>query len=250
MAKKNYHTIVMQVINNADIIAEVVDARFPEQSRNEWLEKTVLEKGKKLLIVINKADLVSEAKVLKSKETLGVTSVFVSAKQKKGGIKLREVLGKLSKKEATRVAFVGYPNTGKSSVINMLKGKKSASTSPTAGFTKGKQQIRISSKVMLVDTPGIIPIDEKDETLMVLLSSLNVQQVKDLESTGINVAQAFLKTNRKKLGAFYGVEAKDGEEFLEKIAFKRNKLLKEGKPNTREAARLLITDFQRGKLTL
>jgi len=48
----------------------------------------------------------------------------------------------------------------------MLKGKKSAGIGAFAGFTKGMQYIRISSKVMLIDTPGIIPFDEKNETLI------------------------------------------------------------------------------------
>jgi len=201
-------------------------------------------------LVINKSDLVSEEKMKKQKELIGVKSVFVSAKNKQGTIKLREAIGKLSGKKEVKVGIVGYPNTGKSSVINMLKGKKSSGVGAIAGFTKGMQYVRISSKVMLIDSPGIIPFEEKDEILMVLLSAKNIQSLEDLEGTGIEVAEELLKSNPEKMENFYGIKAKDGEEFLEKLAIKRKKLAKGGSPNLNEAASILITDFQRGKIVL
>jgi len=248
--KKGYWQIVKKVLEEADIVLEVIDSRFPDESRNLLLEKNIQEKGKKLLLVLNKADLVSEKQVKKQKELVGIKSVFVSAKKKHGTIKLREAIGKLSRGKEVKVAVVGYPNTGKSSVINMLKGKKSAGIGAVAGFTRGMQYVRISSKVMLIDTPGIIPFDEKNETLMVLLSAKNMQNLKDLESTGVEIAEALLKSNKEKIERFYDVKARDGEEFLEEIALKRKKLLKGAKPDLNTAARILITDFQRGKIVL
>ncbi|MAG18339.1 MAG: GTPase [Candidatus Diapherotrites archaeon] len=248
--KKGFLKIVKKVIDEADILLEVIDSRFPTKSRNAELERIIKLSGKKLLLVLNKSDLVSEENVKKQKELIGVKSVFVSAKKKQGTIKLREAIGKLSGKNEVKVGVVGYPNTGKSSVINMLKGKKSSGVGAIAGFTKGMQYVRISSKVMLIDSPGVIPLEEKDELLMVLLSAKNIQSLEDLEGTGIEVANELLKSNPEKLESFYGINAKDGEDFLEKLAFKRKKLAKGGTPNMNEAARILIIDFQRGKIVL
>ncbi|MCR4335171.1 MAG: 50S ribosome-binding GTPase [archaeon] len=248
--KKGFLQIVKKVVDEADILLEIIDARFPTKSRNADLERIIKLSGKKLLLVLNKADLVSIENVKKQKELIGVKSVFVSAKKKQGTIKLREAIGKLSDKNEVKVGVVGYPNTGKSSIINMLKGKKSSRVAAIAGFTKGMQYVRISTKLILIDSPGIIPLEEQDEILMVMLSAKNIQSLEDLEGTGIEVAGELLKSIPEKLKNFYGVEAQNGEEFLEKLALKRKKLLKGGSPNITEAARLLITDFQRGKIVL
>lgn len=246
----NYWNIVRQVVEEADIVMEIVDARFPEQSRNHDLEQLVKAKRKKLLIVLNKSDLIGKKEAEIEQKKIKERSVFVSAKLRTGARKIKEELGRFNIKNEVRIAITGYPNTGKSSIINMLKGTASARTSSIAGFTKGKQMIRISSKIMLIDTPGIIPLKENDILLMVLLSAKSVQQIKDLEGTGMDIAEILLESNKSGLEAFYGIEASDGEEFLEKLALKRNKLLKKGKPDLNASARLLIVDFQKGKIGL
>ena len=248
--RKNFLSVVTRVITDADLILEVVDARFPAKSRNRDLERLIKHKRKKLLIVINKSDLVTDEDLKRQKKELGTTSVFVSAKQKRGNIKLKEAIGKMTDKKEITIAVVGYPNTGKSSIINMLKGKKSAKTSSTAGFTKGMQKIRISEKIILIDTPGILQFKETDETLLILLSAKNIQQLKDLEGTGLEVAELVIKNNKQTIEKFYKIKAETGEEFLEKLALSKNRLIKGGLPDITEATRVLLTDFQKGKISL
>ncbi len=241
----NYRQIVNGAVREANIVLEVIDARFPEKSRNYGLEKMVEEQGKKLLIVINKADLVSIGEARKEKELMGKKSVFVSARSRKGKTRLAKELEELAEGKEAKVAVVGYPNTGKSSIINMLAGKKSARTSPIAGFTRGKQFVRLSKKLLLIDSPGVIPFGKKDETLMALLSSKSPQQLSDLEGTGMEIAEILLAEG-KLLEEHYGIRAADGEEFLEKLAMSKKKLLKKGLPDTGTAARILIRNFQEG----
>ncbi|HLC80009.1 MAG TPA: GTPase [archaeon] len=245
-----YWDLVKKIISEADIVAEIIDARFAAQSRNIDMEQMVERAGKKLLIVINKSDMISKREAQRQKEQIPKSCVFVSAKYRKGVARLRVELAKLSAGNQVKIAIVGYPNTGKSSVINMLKGRKAARTSSIAGFTRGKQFVKIASNMMLIDSPGIIPVDEKDETLMVLLSAKNVHHLKDLEGAGIDVAQFLIKNSPDKLRATYQIEARDGEEFLEKLALKRNKLLSGARADLNAAARILIDDFQQGKITL
>ena len=243
-----YRDLVRGIIHDADIVMEIIDSRFPQASRNIETEELVERSGKKLLVVINKSDMISKRNANQVKENIGKRCVFVSAKYRKGVARLRIEVEKLCAGKEAKIAVIGYPNTGKSSVINMLKGRKAALTSSIAGFTKGKQFVRISTRIMLIDSPGVIPIRENDETLMVLLSAKNPQHLSDLGGTGIDVAQYLLGTQKEELERHYGIEAKEGEEFLEKLAFRRNKLVKGGKPDLNAAARTLIDDFQKGAI--
>ncbi len=239
--------MVRDIVNEADVVLEIIDARFPAQSRNLGLEQSVLTKGKKLLIVVNKSDLISLREAKRVKAAVGPGCVFVSAKAKTGIARLKGWIGQLSGDRETKIAVTGYPNTGKSSIINMLKGRKAARTSSIAGFTKGKQFVRISRKILLIDSPGVIPFEDKDETLMALLSVKNPHHLSDLEGTGIEVGEFLLKSRKEEIEGYYGVSAVSGEELLEKIAFKRNKLLKGARPDTNAAARIIISDFQEGR---
>lgn len=243
-----YWEVVRRMVYEADVVMEIADARFPEKSRNRELEEIVRRARKKLVIVLNKSDLISKRGAERAKEGIEERCVFVSAKKRSGAGMLRAEIEGLAQGGEAKVAIVGYPNTGKSSIINMLKGRKAARTSSTAGFTKGKQYVRISSRVLLIDTPGVIPPRENDETLMALTGMKSSHQLKDLEGTGMDVAEYLFRTMGEELKGFYGVEAKDGEEFLEKLAMKRKKLVSGGRPDTNAAARILIDDFQKGAI--
>ncbi len=242
---------VKQVVDEADIVIEVLDARFPAKSRNAELERLVRNRRKKLILLLNKTDLIGRDAAAVHRKQMGQNCVFVSAMNKEGTSSLRRKIGELSEGRNVKVAIVGYPNVGKSSIINVLSRKRAARTSPRAGFTKGMQFVRVSRGVMLIDTPGVIQVDDKDETLMVMLGSKNLEQVVDLESTGVEIADTLLKSNPDEMVAFYGVDgAGDGEEFLERLAILRNRLLRGARPDLNAAARILINDLQKGKLRL
>jgi hypothetical protein len=154
----NFWVSVNKVIEKADILLLVLDARFVEESRNSEIEKKV---GKKPLIyVITKCDLVDKKIVEKYKNKLK-QCIFVSSTEYHGIKMLKEKLLIEAKrdfkdKERVYVGVLGYPNVGKSSLINAINGRSAASTSITSGHTKGAQMIR-SGKIMFLDTPGVIP---------------------------------------------------------------------------------------------
>ncbi|VVB99405.1 GTPase Der [uncultured archaeon] len=250
-----YWETVKRVIEEADIIFEVLDARFPERSRNAKLESLVKGKGKKLAFIINKADLCGKRAVEKKARELSreAPCIFISAKMRQGTNALRKAVGELAGGRHVRIAFCGYPNVGKSSIINRLARKKSAGTSPRAGFTKGMQKIRASKGVMLVDTPGVIPLEEGDECIMAMLGTKNPEQLKDLEGTGLDVAEALLENNREAINEHYKLGPDfngDAEALLEKIAFSRNRLLKGARPDLNAAAKILINDLQKSEIRI
>jgi len=245
--KKNYFSRVLKVINASEIIIEVLDARFPELSRNEKIEKIIKQKGKKLLIVLNKSDLVkNDLHVLK--KSFNYPTVFLSAKEKKGIIKLREAIGKLSKKKNVIIGIIGYPNTGKSSIINSLKGTASASVSSVAGHTRGEQFVKVSEKILLIDTPGVLE-GKTDENLLVLIGAINPEKLEDAESSAYELIE-YLLGQDENFFQKQGVKTKNSEEILEELALKRNKLLKGGKADTQTMAVILLRDWQKGKLLI
>lgn len=244
MVKKNFWEIVNKVLEKSNIILEVLDARFIEETRNKEIEEKVKKTNKILIYVINKSDLVEKKRLEKIKLK---PSVYVSSKNRFGTTKLLHTILRYAKKEDNIVGVLGYPNTGKSSVINALKGRSSASTSSFSGHTKGEQIIRINKKILLLDTPGVLPYKEKDKIKHVLIASLNPSQIKDPESAVIKLMQKF----NGVIENYYNIKIrKDYEKSIEEIAFKNKKLKKGNLPDVDTMSRIILQDWQKGKIKL
>ena len=235
---KNFWKIVNHVIRESDILIEVLDARFPELSRNEEIERKIAAAGKKLLLVINKADL-SEHIHLPSAP---YRRIIVSSRTRRGLTSLRILLkieAKRLKKEQVTIGVLGYPNTGKSSLINALKGKHAAATSSRSGFTQSLWRVRMSQNISLFDTPGVFPFLEKDEVKHTLLGARDPVRCEFPE----DAAQIVLDTFGNKIQASYGC-APD----LETIAERLGKKKKGGIFDLKAAAIKILQDWQRGKI--
>ncbi len=244
MAKQHFWNLVYSVIKQSDVILEVLDARLIDETRNDEIEKIIEQQNKKLIHVVNKIDLI-DVDTIKSKLKELSNPVFISSKERLGTTILKRKILEIGRKEQIIVGVVGYPNTGKSSVINAIAGAKKARTSPTSGFTKGIQKIKASERIILLDTPGVIPIEDQDLIRHCLIGSKNPQQLKDPDLVAIYLIKR-LKGNVEK---HYGVEpSADPEETLEAIAKKMNRFQKGGIPDVMEMARTIIMDWQRGKL--
>ena len=159
---KGFLTHINKLINESNIVIEIVDARRPNETRNLTLENQVTSKGKKLVIVMNKADLVEDKKWLEEKklEIMKNTKakvIFVSALQKDGMNMIRKEIGMIkgnNPNEETKIGIIGYPNVGKSTLINSLagKGRGRVATSRKAGLTRGLSKLKITNNVYLIDS--------------------------------------------------------------------------------------------------
>ncbi|MBU90587.1 GTP-binding protein, partial [Candidatus Woesearchaeota archaeon] len=130
--KQGFWIIAKQIVRDADIVLEVLDARFPNITRISRLEKMAKEK---LILVINKVDLISNKTLDKVKtEFKNSKYVLVSSKNPRS-------INELIRMIKGKVAVIGYPNTGKSTLINKLSSGGRAKTSSESGFTQGKQLI-------------------------------------------------------------------------------------------------------------
>ena len=234
---KSFWEAVNQVIKEADVIIEVLDARFPEDTRNQELEDKTLSSGKKLIIILNKADLTKNR---------NYNGIYVSSTRETGMGELRRALKSvLPEKEKKIIGVVGYPNVGKSSVLNALTGKESARTSPESGFTKGMQLIKLQKGVYFLDTPGVIPYMEKDKSKHTLTATIDFSKVKDVENVVMDLIEKFPAIKRH-----YRAEGENSEDILDAIAKKLNKLKKGGKPDTINTAKTILMDWQRGKIKI
>lgn len=245
----NFWRVVNDVIAEADVVLTVIDARLVEESRNIEVEEKILKAGKKIIIVVNKCDLVPKEYMSRVKKKIP-NSVFVSAKDSLGTTILKKKileLGRHVKERKIVVGIAGYPNTGKSSIVNSLAGRSKARTSPQAGFTKGRQLVAAGPKIQIIDTPGVIPFKEDDEELHAIIAAKDFTQVKDPDV----VAMSLIKMLNGRVEEFYGVkpeEHDDEYDILEKIAIAKHKLKKGAEADIDTMSRLIIRDWQRGEI--
>lgn len=236
---KNPARVVEGVIRESDILLIVIDARDVEGSRSRWLESIIKRMGKRFLYVVNKCDLVDR----KGQKRIP-NSVRISARNRLGTLRLMRRIKSMAGKKSAVVGVVGYPNTGKSTLINILKGKKSASTSPAAGHTRGMQKLRISSRIMMIDTPGLIPLG-RERAGHAAIGAVDPERIEDPEM----VAAEIIETMKGRIERYFGVEGRDDSiETLQSIAEKKKILKKGGGPDTKRMAKHIIRLCQRGAI--
>ena len=252
----SYKTLVKDVIKKADVLMEVLDARFPDETRNRDVEREIVSLNKPFIIVINKCDLVSREKIEKTKAYLSKTAptVFVSSKDKSGTTILRHQILESAciKGRDILVGTLGYPNVGKSSIINSVTGRHRTSTSPISGHTKGVQKVYAGSRIMFMDTPGVIPFDETDEYIQGLLGIKDATKIQDHVGVSLKIIEKILVENKTALESFYHItiENQSSYDVLELIGKQCNFLQKKGEIEEARTAIKVITDWQNGLLLI
>jgi len=251
--KQKYPELTKKIIEDSDIVLEVLDARFIEETRNKEVEEIIQRKKKKIIYILNKADLISK----KQRQDF-YPYAFVSCTLRKGVKELRNLIKRQAKdilkdKEKANVGIIGYPNTGKSSLINLLIGKNSAKTAAEAGFTKGLQKLKLSPGIVLIDSPGIIPeiqysaIKRDAITQHTKLSGRSYSQVKEPELVASDLIKEFPEIFEK----FYNINSESNPEILmEKLGRKKGFLKKGGEINEDQTARMILRDWQEGKIKI
>jgi hypothetical protein len=248
--KQTIPEAVNHVITSSDIVLCVLDARFISETRNLYLESMIKAQNKKIIYILNKADL---ARNINQKELDNLSpNVIVSCKTRNGVNELRGrikiISRQLKKTSPVYIGVIGYPNTGKSSVINLILGKKEiAKTSSVSGFTKGVQLLKLSEGIYLFDSPGIIPATERF-TELVKLAKIGVKTFDRTENPDLFVHE-LMTQHPGVFERFYDIDAKgDAEKLIEEIGRKNCMLLKKGEIDVERAARMILKDWQIGKI--
>ena len=278
--KKHYYKEYAKVVEASDVILQVLDARDPLGTRSAQVEKAVVEcGGKRLVLVLNKSDLVPKENLdnwVKYLRREFPTVIFKSSTQnqtKRLGQSHRKVTSTTSEetlqtskavgtqtmmamlgnycrikdiKTAIRVGVVGFPNVGKSSLINSLKRSRVCQTGNTPGVTKTLQEIQLDKKIKLIDSPGMILDTDQGQGGNTLRNAVKIEQMSDLESP---VEEILHRCQRDYLQLQYSVPKFDNvTEFLSLVAKANGKLKKGGIPDTQSAVRLILQDWNSGKI--
>ncbi|OWM81404.1 hypothetical protein CDL15_Pgr007442 [Punica granatum] len=249
-----------KVIDSSDVIVQVLDARDPQGTRCYHLERHLKEhcKDKHMVFLLNKVDLVPAWAIkgwlrVLSKEY--PTLLFRGSTNKSFGKgSLLSVLRQFARlilrsnhdKQAISVGFVGYPNVGKSSVINALRTKSVCKVAPIPGETKAWQYIRLTKQIFLIDCPGVVYPNKDSETDIVLKG---VVRVTNLEDASEHIGKVLRRVKKEHLQRAYKIKDwEDENDFLVQLCRAKGKLLRGGEPDLTSAAKMMLHDWQRGRI--
>ena len=245
----HFWQIINEIVADANLILEILDARDPIGTRSKNIEKLIsTQPTKKLVLVLNKIDLIPRDITTKWRKFLEKEQPTIAISTVRGFERalrfLRKKILELAPSLPAYVAIVGYSNVGKSTIINALKGSKIVGTSPQAGFTRGKQYINLTKNIRLIDSPGIIPL-EGDEKELALKAAITPEKINNIEAV---VAEILKRVGNPIIAKTYKIQFSRLTDFLENLAKRRGRLLPGGLPDTYEAAKIVVRDWQRGNI--
>jgi nuclear GTP-binding protein len=289
-SRRAYLSSLKKVIESSDVILQVLDARDPLGTRvHSAVESGILSHpDKRMVLVLNKIDLVPKTNVAEWLTYLRRAHPTVALKAgtaksgrsnesgKSSGVGRSEgenaldsanavgVEGLLQllknyarrsdskKKTCITVGIIGYPNVGKSSILNSLKRSRAVGVSPRPGFTTSLQEVVLDRNIRLVDSPGVVfdDDDDVDGAGAILRNSVDCDSVKD----PLPAIQSLLgRCSTESLMMTYNVPAfPSGPEgvmtFLAMVARTKGRVLQGGIPDKVMAARLVLKDWNRGKI--
>ena len=246
-----------KVIDSSDLLLHVLDARDPIGTRCDSVEAYLAKekRGKKIVYILNKVDLVPGwvaarwVKILSKTHPTIAFHASINNSFGKGSLiqLLRQFSTLFSDKKQISVGFIGYPNVGKSSIINTLKKKAVCKTAPIPGETKVWQYITLMRRIYLIDCPGIVPPSARDSESQKVLKG--VVRVEHLSSPSEHIAFLLERVRPEYITRTYGIEGwTSDEDFLSKLAAKMGKLHRGGEGDHRTVATMVLNDWIRGKI--
>ena len=255
---------VEEKIKIIDVVIELLDARAPLSSINVQLENLI--KNKKRLVILTKPDLADPVETKKWEEFLltkydsllslnltdgNATNQIVKAVTKLGQEKWAKDKAKGMKPQALKTMIIGIPNVGKSSLINRFAKRKAAGVQNKPGYTRGEQWIKVSNEFILLDTPGILPMNyenKKNAANLALLGSIREEILPNTDL--VNILLDYLKKNYPNalLERFKIEEITSYEEVIKSICEVRKLLDSNGGYDYARGESLLLKEFKEGKL--
>ncbi|KAH3665860.1 hypothetical protein OGAPHI_004048 [Ogataea philodendri] len=288
-SRKQFDKIFKSVVEASDVVLYILDARDPEATRSRKVEEAVLQNSsKRLIFVVNKVDLIPEDNLKTWLDYLKQSFPTIPLKASSGSTNAQSFNRKLTQaasastllqalksysqksnlKRAIVVGVIGYPNVGKSSVINALTSRHGGSSNVCpvgnqAGVTTSLREVKIDNKLKILDSPGIVFPDTKkknkqlQEAELVLLNSIPPKQVKD-PLPPIKLLLKRLAKNTQMADGFKNfyqlppLPSSDLDEFAKQvlihIARKQGRLGKGGIPNLHSAGVTVLNDWRDGKI--
>nr|WCZ58326.1 nucleolar GTP-binding protein 2 [Paratrimastix eleionoma] len=245
-----------KVVDSSDVVAEVLDIRDPQGTRCRDVENYIKKNcpHKHLILILNKCDLVPTWATARWVQVLSreypTIAFHASINNPFGKGALIQLFRQFSRihhdKKNISVGFVGYPNAGKSSIINALMHRKVCKVAPLPGETKVWQFVSLMGRVFLIDCPGIVQQVTESETDIVLKG---VVRIGNLQDAAEHIDQVLDRVKKEYLQRLYKLEDwTDSTDFLTKVCKNSGRLLKGGEPDLNTAAKVVLNDWQRGRI--
>ncbi len=250
-------------IKLVDAIGYVLDARAPLCCLNPQLDKLI--GNKPCVFILNKCDLADEEKIrlwrdyfrIRGLPCVEITAT-ASAQANRVVAIFEQVTETLRKKYAdkgvfrpTRYMIVGVPNCGKSTIINCLVGKKTVISGDKPGVTKGKQWVRLTRGLELLDTPGTLWPKIDDENVAVRLCFIGSikDDIVDLYEVAISLLEQLNELYPNRIDDRYGITCaeKSPTDIFSEICLKRGYMLRGAELDTERCAKAVLEDFRKGK---
>ncbi|KAA8652065.1 hypothetical protein EYZ11_012986 [Aspergillus tanneri] len=297
-SRRQFDKVFKQVVDAADVVLYVLDARDPEGTRSKDVEREVMAASsgsKRLILILNKIDLVPPPVLkgwlihlrryfptlpLKASNGTGNAHSFDHKQLTVKGTSetlfraLKSYAQSKQLKRSVSVGVIGYPNVGKSSVINALTArlnKGSSNACPTgaeAGVTTNLREVKLDNKLKLIDSPGIVFPNageksgnrkgkkQNEHARLVLLNAIPPKQIEDpipavkLLLQRLSHSEGLLSKVQQlyNIPALLSTDGDQTHDFLIHVARKRGRLGKGGVPNIEAAAMTVINDWRDGRI--
>ena len=261
---------MMEDIKLIDLVIELLDARVPLSSRNPDIDEIAGNKAR--MILLNKADLADPEKSkawMQRFEKDGLSTCLINSRDAKDMKQINQMVEKVCaakferdrkrgiRNRPVRAMVVGIPNVGKSTFINSYARKAVAKTGNKPGVTKGKQWIKLSNVLELLDTPGILWPKFEDQTVGLYLAMIGSikDEIINTEELSLELIRILQEQYPGMLQEYYGYpdiapsdDVKEEVAILEGIAKVRGCIAKGGELDYQKAANQILENFRNGKI--
>jgi ribosome biogenesis GTPase A len=250
---------IRKMLPKVDLFIELLDARIPFSSENPMLASIRGEKP--CLKVLSKSDLADSARTSEwqahLERSIGVRARAISTTQAGTIARLADVCHKLvpdnlAAGKPIRAMIVGVPNVGKSTLINILAGRKVARTGNEPAITKEQQQIDLGNGIVLLDTPGVLWPNVENENSGYRLAATGAVKDTAMEYPDVAffVAGYLLANYPQALAKRYALAETPADQvsLLDAVGKKRGCLMKGGVVDYDRASRIFINDLRAGAL--
>lgn len=276
-SKRAFMKEFKKVVETSDVILEVLDARDPLGCRCYEAERSIMAQSggaKRIVLVLNKVDMVPKEVTEKwlsyLRNDLPTIAFRASLQEGRGkgqasmsalaasSVNTGECLGATTLlsmlknycrsrelKTSIAVGVIGYPNVGKSSLINSLKRSRAVTAGATPGVTRCAQEVHLDKNIRLVDCPGIVFSSQQADALVLR----NCIKVENLYDPIAPVETIIKRVGCEPLMVAYGVPAFDKTaEFLACLCSTRGKYRVGGVFDLEGAARIVLKDWNSGNI--